>query len=76
MFFAITQITYDYTVEVTNRFKEKFHGQKSHDLIEFLKEMGISAERRSIYKDIEEINNTISQQYLVNSCRILHPTIA
>lgn len=38
------------------KYSDENHVATAFDLIEFLNEMGISAERRSIYKDIEEIN--------------------
>lgn len=38
------------------KYSDENHVATAFDLIEFLKEMGISAERRSVYKDIEEIN--------------------
>lgn len=38
------------------KYSDENHVATAFDLIEFLNEMGISSERRSIYKDIEEIN--------------------
>ena len=38
--YDLNKIPCYYTVEVTNRFKGKFHGQRSHDLIEDLKNYG------------------------------------
>ena len=41
------------------RFSDENHVVSANDLVGYLQEQGITAERRSIYKDIEEINKAI-----------------
>ena len=41
------------------RYSDENHVVSANDLVGYLQEHGITAERRSIYKDIEEINQAI-----------------
>ena len=48
-------LVYDYLM----RNSDENHVVSANEICGYLEEMGISAERRSIYKDIEEINKAI-----------------
>ena len=48
-------LVYDYLM----RFSDINHVVSANELVGYLQECGISAERRSIYKDIEEINKAL-----------------
>ena len=48
-------LVYDYLMKNS----DENHVVSANEICGYLEEMGISAERRSIYKDIEEINKAI-----------------
>mgnify|MGYP003314698350 CR=1 FL=1 len=48
-------LVYDYLM----RFTDANHVATAADIVGYLQECGIQAERRSIYKDIEEINKAV-----------------
>ena len=48
-------LVYEYLM----RYSDANHVVSANELVGYLQECGISAERRSIYKDIEEINKAL-----------------
>ena len=50
------------------KYSDESHVRSAYNIIAFLQECGIDAERRSIYKDIEEINKVALM--LENECTI------
>lgn len=48
-------LVYEYLM----RYSDANHVVSENELVGYLQERGISAERRSIYKDIEEINKAL-----------------
>ena len=48
-------LVYEYLM----RYSDANHVVSANELVGYLQECGISAERRSVYKDIEEINKSL-----------------